>query len=160
VVLSRLTDWRAMLTIVKPDTLTPMASRGIPPVLAVEVAGACPTTSTHGSPAVDCRHGACQCGVGQRIAAELLLKLGLRVSPRTVRRYMLHQRIPRVYLGRLHVGVAEPRRTFRRSLVVCSTVTTHIARRTCGEARLADSEWQDMAPAWTCVCPSPCCAFW
>ena len=66
-----------------------MAPRGISPVLAVEVAGAWPTNTTGESPAADCRMARANVTWGEeRIAAELLLKLGLRVSPRTVRRYM------------------------------------------------------------------------
>src|SRR5260221_874072 len=55
----------------------------------MEVGGARPTTAATGRPATDCRYGSCECDVGEeRIAAELKLKLGISVSPRTVRRYM------------------------------------------------------------------------
>src|SRR5205809_5702351 len=55
VVLSHLTGWKAVLTIVKPDTLIRWHRKRIPPVLAVEIESLRPTTSTDGSPAADCR---------------------------------------------------------------------------------------------------------
>src|SRR5215467_8718892 len=89
VLLSRLFAWREALTIVKPDTLIrwhrqgfrlfwrwKSKPRGRPRVpvelqkLIVEMATENPTWGE------------------ERIAAELLLKLGIRISPRTVRRYM------------------------------------------------------------------------
>jgi putative transposase len=89
VLLSRLFAWREALTVVKPDTLIrwhrkgfrlfwrwKSKPRGRPRVpaelqkLIVEMANENPTWGE------------------ERIAAELLLKLGIRVSPRTVRRYM------------------------------------------------------------------------
>ena len=89
VLLSRLFAWREALTIVKPDTFIrwhrkgfrmfwrwKSKRRGRPRVpaelrkLIVEMANENPTWGE------------------ERIAAELLLKLGIRVSPRTVRRYM------------------------------------------------------------------------
>jgi putative transposase len=89
VILSRFIDWRPMLTIVQPATLVRWhrqafrlfwrwrsRPRGRPRVprdlqqLIAEMAGA---NRTWGE---------------ERIAAELLLKLGISVSPRTVRRYM------------------------------------------------------------------------
>jgi transposase InsO family protein len=89
VVLSRLIDWRTVLTIVKPDTLIRWHRRGFslfwrwksrapgrPPVprdLQQLIAAMARANVTWGE---------------ERIAAELHLKLGLRVSPRTVRRYM------------------------------------------------------------------------
>jgi hypothetical protein len=85
VMLPHLIDWRAVLTIVKPNTL-PLASHTIPSLLAVEIEDARPTTDTAGRPATDCRRANATWGE-ERIAAELRLKLGLCVSPRTVRRY-------------------------------------------------------------------------
>jgi putative transposase len=89
VALSWLVDWRRILTIVQPATLLrwhrqgfrlfwrwKSRPRGRPPVpadvqrLILEMASA---NRTWGE---------------ERIAAELLVKLGIRVSPRTVRRYM------------------------------------------------------------------------
>jgi transposase InsO family protein len=87
--LSRFVDWRQLLVIVKPDTLIRwhrMAFRlfwrwksqrpGRPPIpanLRQLIAQMAMANRTWGE---------------ERIADELLLKLGIRVSPRTVRRYM------------------------------------------------------------------------
>jgi putative transposase len=89
VMLAHLIDWRAVLTIVKPDTLIRWHRKGfrlfwrwksrVPgrPPLSPEVqeliAVMARANVTWGE---------------ERIAAELRLKLGLSVSPRTVRRYM------------------------------------------------------------------------
>jgi putative transposase len=89
VVLARLIDWRAALTIVKPDTLVRWHRKGFRlfwrwkskacgrPPLPVEVQRLIATMAranvTWGK---------------ERIAAELRLKLGITVSPRTVRQYM------------------------------------------------------------------------
>ena len=96
VALSWLIDWRTILTVVKPDTLIrwhrkgfqllwrwKSRPRGRPPLpadlqqLIAEMAAA---NRTWGE---------------ERIASELLLKLGIRVSPRTVRRYMPRSAAPR-----------------------------------------------------------------
>src|SRR5713101_10064137 len=95
VVLSRWVDWRAMLTVVKPDTLIRWHRQGWrlfwrwksrpgrPPIptdlqrLIVAMARANPTWGE------------------ERIANELLLKLGLGVSPRTIGRYLRRMRPPR-----------------------------------------------------------------
>ena len=87
VLLSRLLDWRALLTVVRPDTLIRWHRQGWrllwrwksrlgrPPIprdlqrLIVSMARANPTWGE------------------ERIASELLVKLGLAVSPRTVGRY-------------------------------------------------------------------------
>jgi putative transposase len=89
VMLSQLIDWRAVLTVVKPDTLIRWHRKGFglfcrwksrapgrPPLpLDVQrlIAAMTRANPTWGE---------------ERIAAELRLKLGLCVSPRTVRRYM------------------------------------------------------------------------
>jgi putative transposase len=89
VLLSRLIDWRAVLTIVQPATLIRWHRKGFRlfwrwksrrpgrPPLPVNVqrliAAMARANATWGE---------------ERIAAELRLKLGLCVSPRTVRRYM------------------------------------------------------------------------
>ena len=95
VVLARLIDWRAALTIVKPETLIrwhrkgfrlfwrwKSKPRGRPP-LPIDVqrliAAMARANATWGE---------------ERIAAELQLKLGISVSPRTVRRYMPRGRRP------------------------------------------------------------------
>jgi hypothetical protein len=53
VALSRLIDWRQLLTVVKPETLISMASKGIRLVLAVEIEGTWPTASASGPTATD-----------------------------------------------------------------------------------------------------------
>src|SRR2546427_8239481 len=89
VVLSRLIDWRRLLTVVKPETLIRWHRRGfqlfwrwksvprgrppLPADLRQLIADMAAANRTWGE---------------ERIASELLLKLGIRVSPRTVRRYM------------------------------------------------------------------------
>jgi putative transposase len=89
VLLSRMFAWRAALTVVKPDTLIRWHRKGfrlfwrwkskargrprIPAELQKLIADMAADNVTWGE---------------ERIAAELLLKLGIRVSPRTVRRYI------------------------------------------------------------------------
>jgi transposase InsO family protein len=89
VVLARVIDWRPALTIVRPDTLVRWHRQGfrlfwrwksrrpgrprIPQCLQDLIATMAHANQTWGE---------------ERIAAELLLKLGVSVSPRTVRRYM------------------------------------------------------------------------
>jgi transposase InsO family protein len=89
VVLARVIDWRQLLTIVRPDTLLRWHRQGfrlfwrwksrgpgrprIPRYLQDVIATMARANQTWGE---------------ERIAAELLLKLGVSVSPRTVRRYM------------------------------------------------------------------------
>jgi transposase InsO family protein len=89
VALSRLIDWRRVLTIVQPDTLirwhrtgfrlfwrwksSPGGRPRLPAELRQLIAAMAAANRTWGE---------------ERIASELLVKLGIRVSPRTVRRYM------------------------------------------------------------------------
>jgi hypothetical protein len=89
VVLAGLIDWRAALTVVKPETLIrwhwkgfrlfwrwKSKGRGRPPLpidMQDLIAAMARANATWGE---------------ERIAAELQLKLGIHVSPRTVRRYM------------------------------------------------------------------------
>jgi putative transposase len=89
VALSRLIEWRRILTIVKPDTLIRWHRKGfrlfwrwksrprgrprVPADLQQLIAEMAIANHTWGE---------------ERIAAELLVKLGIRVSPRTVRRYL------------------------------------------------------------------------
>src|SRR2546422_1992348 len=96
VVLSRLIDWRRLLTVVKPETLIRWHRRGfqlfwrwksmprgrprVPADLQQLIADMAAANRTWGE---------------ERIASELLLKLGIRVSPRTVRRYMPRGAAPR-----------------------------------------------------------------
>src|SRR6266851_1553077 len=89
VALSWLIDWRRLLTVVKPDTLIRWHRKGfrlfwrwksrppgrprLPADLQRLITDMAAANRTWGE---------------ERIASELLLKLGIRVSPRTVRRYM------------------------------------------------------------------------
>jgi transposase InsO family protein len=99
VALSSVVDWRHLLTVVKPETLIrwhrkgfrlwwrwKSRSRGRPPIpadLQQLIATMAAANRTWGE---------------ERIADELLVKLGIRVSPRTVRRYM-PSRPPRARQG-------------------------------------------------------------
>jgi len=89
VLLSQFVDWRELLTIVRPDTLVKWhrdlfrlfwrlksRQRGRPRI-PIEVQRLIAEMATHN-----------QTWGEERIAAELRVKLGLTVSPRTVRRYM------------------------------------------------------------------------
>jgi putative transposase len=96
VALSWLIDWRRILTVVKPDTLIRWHRKGLqlfwrwksvprgrprlPADLQRLIAEMAAANRTWGE---------------ERIASELLLKLGIRVSPRTVRRYMPPGAAPR-----------------------------------------------------------------
>jgi hypothetical protein len=100
VALSSLIEWRRILTIVKPDTLIGWHRKGfglfwrrkskprgrprLPTDLRQLITDVATANRTWGE---------------ERIAAELLLKLGLRVSPRTVRRYMPPGAGPRLRAG-------------------------------------------------------------
>jgi putative transposase len=89
VALSRLIDWRQLLTVVKPETLIRWHRKGFRLFWRWK-------SRPHGRPRVpeDLRQLIARMAVAnrtwgeERIASELLLKLGIRVSPRTVRRYM------------------------------------------------------------------------
>jgi putative transposase len=86
---SRLFAWREALTVVKPDTLIRWHRRGFRLFWRWK-------SKARGRPRIpdDVRKLIANMAVNdvtwgeERIAAELLLKLGIRVSPRTVRRYM------------------------------------------------------------------------
>jgi putative transposase len=96
VALSWLIDWRTILTVVKPDTLIRWHRKGfqlvwrwksrprgrprLPADLQRLIAEMAMANRTWGE---------------ERIASELLLKLAIRVSPRTVRRYMPPGAAPR-----------------------------------------------------------------
>ena len=96
VALSRLVEWRRLLTVVKPDTLIRWHRKGfalfwrwksrprgrpkLPTALQRLIAEMAAANRTWGE---------------ERTASELLLKLGIRVSPRTVRRYMSRGAAPR-----------------------------------------------------------------
>ena len=95
VALSRVIDWRRVLTVVKPDTLIRWYRKGfrlfwrsrsrprgrprVPPDVQGLIAEMAAANRTWGE---------------ERIAAELLLKLGIQVASRTVRRYMATDRAP------------------------------------------------------------------
>jgi putative transposase len=95
-VLARVIDWRKLLTVVRPETLVRWDRQGfrlfwrwksrrrgrprIPQYLQDLIADIARANQTWGE---------------ERIAAELLLKLGVSVSPRTVRRYMRRPIPPR-----------------------------------------------------------------
>jgi len=89
VALSRLIDWRRLLTVVKPETLIRWHRRGFRLFWRWK-------SMPRGRPRLpaDLRHLIADMAAAnrtwgeERIASELLLKLGIRVSPRTVRRYM------------------------------------------------------------------------
>ena len=86
--LSHWFDWRSALRVVKPETLTRWHRAGFPPVLGVEIETRTPPLPKD-LQALICHMALENLTWGQeRIANELLLKLGLRVSPRTVRKYM------------------------------------------------------------------------
>ena len=96
VALSYLIEWRRVLTFVRPDTLIRWHRKGfqlfwqwksqprgrprVPVDLQRLIAGMAAANCTWGE---------------ERIASELLVKLGIRVSPRTVRRYMATSGAPR-----------------------------------------------------------------
>src|SRR5262245_1232508 len=110
VALSRLIEWRRILTIVKPDTLIRWHRKGfqlfwrwksrprgrprVPGDLQQLIAEIATANHTWGE---------------ERITAELLVRLGIRVSPRTVRRYLPTSRTP-------HAGTPSQRwSTFMRN---------------------------------------------
>jgi transposase InsO family protein len=96
VALSWLVDWRRVLTVVKPDTLVRWHRKGFQLFWRWK-------SRRRGRPRLpaDVRRligemaAANRSWGEQRIASELLLKLGIRVSPRTVRRYMPTGATPR-----------------------------------------------------------------
>lgn len=126
VLLSRLVDWRALLSVVQPDTLIRWHRQGWrllwrcksrpgrPPIprdlqrLIVSVARANPTWGE------------------ERIASELLLKLGLAVSPRTVGRYIRSLRQP--HGGRRSQRWATFVRNHAHAVVACDFFTVVTAR--------------------------------
>jgi putative transposase len=126
VVLSRLLDWRALLTVVQPDTLIRWhregwrvlwrwkSRPGRPPIprelqrLIVRMAQANPSWGE------------------ERIANELRLKLGLTVSPRTVGRYLCALRPRRG--GRRSQRWATFVRNHAHAVVACDFFTTVTVR--------------------------------
>jgi putative transposase len=96
VVLSWVIDWRRVLTVVKSDTLIRWHRKGFQLCWRWK-------SRPRGRPRLpaDLRHVIAEMASAnrtwgeKRIASELLVKLGVHVSPRTVRRYMATTRAPR-----------------------------------------------------------------
>src|SRR5438552_16714001 len=103
VLLSRLFAWQDALVNVKPETLLGWHRKGFQFLWRWK-------SRPRGTPRVPGRLQALICKMAhenptwgvERIAAELLLKLGIRVSPRTVRRYMPDEVGPRRYPSSQH----------------------------------------------------------
>lgn len=68
-----------------------MASHCVPEVLGIEVSKGRPTATAKEPARIDSADGTRQSKLG-RIANELKLKLGIRVSPRTIRKYLVRKR--------------------------------------------------------------------
>jgi putative transposase len=127
VVLARFIDWRSLLTIVQPDTLVrwhrhafrlfwrwksrPRGRPRIPPELQLLIAEMARANRTWGE---------------ERIAAELLLKLGISISPRTVRRYM--RRRPSAQPGSRSQAWSTFVRNHARDVLACDFFVTVTAR--------------------------------
>jgi transposase InsO family protein len=89
VALSRLVDWRRLLVIVKPDALIRWHRKGFRLFWRWRSkAPGRPRISTDLQQLIGEMATANRTWGEERIAAELLMKLGIRISPRTVRRYM------------------------------------------------------------------------
>ena len=100
VALSRLIEWRRMLTVVKPDTLIRWHRKGFQLFWRWK-------SRPCGRPRLraDVKRPIVEMAVSnrtwgeERIASALLVKVGIRVSPRTMRRYMPTDRAPRAGTG-------------------------------------------------------------
>jgi len=89
VLLSRLFAWREALTVVKPDTLIRWHRKGFRLFWRWKSKARGRPRIPAGLQKLIANMGASNVTWGEeRIAAELLLKLGIRVSPRTIRRYL------------------------------------------------------------------------
>jgi len=88
VVLSRLVDWRQLLVIVKPDTLIRWHRKAFRLFWRWRSKGPGRRNPAHLRRLIAQMATANRTWGEERIAAELLVKLGIQVSPRTVRRYM------------------------------------------------------------------------
>jgi transposase InsO family protein len=125
VILSRFIDWRPVLVIVQPDTLVrwhrhmfrllwksrPVGRPRIPANVQQLIAEMARANRTWGE---------------ERIAAELLLKLGVSLSPRTVRRYM--RRPPSTYAGLRTQTWSTFVRNHARDVLACDFFVTVTAR--------------------------------
>ncbi len=89
VALSRLIGWRRVLTVVKPDTLIRWHRKGFRLLWRLKSSpGGRPRLPAELRELIADMAAANRTWGEERIASELLVKLGIRVSPRTVRRYM------------------------------------------------------------------------
>jgi hypothetical protein len=87
------------------DSNSGCATDGVPDVLAVEVPQAGPPTAAGEPPGTDPQDGPREPQVGRgRIANELKVTLGVRVSPRTVRKYLDSDRPAAALCGKSHLG--------------------------------------------------------
>jgi putative transposase len=99
VALSRFLEWRNVLTVVKPETLIRRHRKGFRLLWRWKSrAAGRPPIPTDLQQLIATMAAANRTWGEERIAAELLVKLGIRVSPRTVRRYM-PSRPPRARQG-------------------------------------------------------------
>jgi len=125
VLLSRLFDWKDALVIVKPETLIRWHRQGFKLLWRWKSRGGRPPTGA------DLRRRIAEMARDnplwgeERIAAELLLKLGLRLSPRTVRKYM-----PKKPKGRQRTGQRWSTfvRNHAKEIIACDFMTAVTAR--------------------------------
>jgi hypothetical protein len=101
VLFSKLFVWREVLTVIKPETLIRWHRQGVQLFWRWKPRGRPRVPSELQKLIAEMADGSPTWGE-ERIAAELLLKLAIRISPRTVRRYMPPNRGP-------HRGVASQR---------------------------------------------------
>jgi putative transposase len=93
VALSRILVWRQLLTVVKPETLIRWHRKGFRSLWRWKSRGpGRPPIPADMQRLIETMAVANRTWGEERIAAELLVKLGIRVSPRTVRRYMPSRR--------------------------------------------------------------------
>jgi transposase InsO family protein len=123
VALSRLVDWRHPLTVVKPERLIRWHRKGFRLFWRMK-------SKAQGRPRLpaDLRQLIAEIAVAnrtwgeERIAVELLLKLGIWVSPRTVRRYMARGGAPRTGVRSQTWGTFV--RNHARSVLACDFFAT------------------------------------
>jgi putative transposase len=92
VVLARFVEWRALLTILQPDTLVRWHRPCRSAVLALEVQTSRTPADSAGAPAADGRHGAGAPDLGRGANRSIAAEAGISLSPRTVRRDMRRPR--------------------------------------------------------------------
>ncbi len=95
VALSCLIDWRRLLTVVKPDTLIRWHRKGFQLFWRWKSSPGRPRLPADLQRLIADMAAANRTWGEERIASELLLKLGIRVSPPTVRSYMSRGATPR-----------------------------------------------------------------